>query len=128
MIISVLFLHLIEIMIIYLVLTNLHIPIFSKLTCGITKLLQDLDPSKAAGPGNISLLDFPSYLLRTLHHVYSFCFQPPLSKVFYLCAGKKATVVPIFKKGSQSDTANYRPISLSSLLCKILEHIIYIYM
>ena len=36
----------------------------------------------------------------------------------------KAIVVPIFKKGSRSDPANYRPISLTSLLCKTLEHII----
>ena len=38
---------------------------------------------------------------------------------------KKATVSPIFKKGSRSDPANYRAISLTSLLCKTLEHIIY---
>jgi len=36
---------------------------------------------------------------------------------------KKVMVVPIFKKVSRSDPANYRPISLTSLLCKTLEHI-----
>ncbi len=37
---------------------------------------------------------------------------------------KDATVVPIFKKGSRKNPANYRPISLTSVLCKLLESII----
>ena len=38
---------------------------------------------------------------------------------------KMANIVPIFKKGSKSSPSNYRPISLTSICCKILEHIIY---
>ncbi|XP_059571254.1 uncharacterized protein LOC132244194 isoform X1 [Alligator mississippiensis] len=37
---------------------------------------------------------------------------------------KKANVVPIFKKGRKVDLANYRPISLTSILGKVLEKII----
>ena len=37
----------------------------------------------------------------------------------------KANVTPIFKKkGSPNDTGNYRPISLTCVLCKVLESII----
>ena len=36
----------------------------------------------------------------------------------------KANVSPIFKKGEKSDPANYRPISLTCILCKIFEHIV----
>jgi len=36
----------------------------------------------------------------------------------------KANVSPQFKKGNTSDPANYRPISLTCVLCKLLEHII----
>jgi len=37
---------------------------------------------------------------------------------------KTAQVVPIFKKGSRTDAANYRPISLTSIPCKIMESMI----
>src|SRR5665811_1285256 len=37
---------------------------------------------------------------------------------------KDAGVTPLFKKGKKSNTENYRPISLTSLVCKILESLI----
>ena len=37
---------------------------------------------------------------------------------------RKANVVPIFKKGSKSSPANYRPVSLTCVSCKIIESII----
>ena len=37
---------------------------------------------------------------------------------------KKALVTPIFKKGDKSKPKNYRPVSLTSICCKITEHII----
>ena len=33
-------------------------------------------------------------------------------------------VTPIFKKGSKSDGKNYRPISLTSVICKVLETLV----
>ena len=37
---------------------------------------------------------------------------------------KHATVTPIFKKGTKGDPANYRPVSLTSIPCKIFESIL----
>ena len=37
---------------------------------------------------------------------------------------KKANVTPIFKKGSRNEPANYRPVSLTSQVCKVLESIV----
>jgi hypothetical protein len=37
---------------------------------------------------------------------------------------RTANVSPVYKKGLKSAAENYRPISLTSVFCKILEHII----
>ena len=37
---------------------------------------------------------------------------------------KKADVAPVFKKGAKDLAENYRPVSLTCVCCKILEHII----
>jgi hypothetical protein len=38
---------------------------------------------------------------------------------------KRANAVAIHKKGSKTDANNYRPISLTCICCKLLEHIIF---
>lgn len=37
----------------------------------------------------------------------------------------KANITPVFKKGSKHSAQNYRPISLTAVPCKILEHVIF---
>ena len=36
----------------------------------------------------------------------------------------KAIVVPIYKGGDRSAVENYRPVSLTSVVCKQMEHVI----
>jgi hypothetical protein len=41
---------------------------------------------------------------------------------------KKATVVPIYKDSDRSLISNYRPVSLTSVVCKQMEHVIELYL
>ena len=37
---------------------------------------------------------------------------------------KEASIIPLFKKGSRNKSVNYRPVRLTSVICKVLESII----
>jgi ribonuclease P/MRP protein subunit RPP40 len=90
---------------------------------GILKLLQNINCKKECGPDAIPNI----FLKETATEI-----APFLSDLFSqsLATGElpddwvNANVTPVFKKGSRHDPANYRPVSLTSVCCKILEHII----
>ena len=54
----------------------------------------------------------------------SIIFNRSLQEGVVPATWKVSTVVPIFKKGTRYDPSNYRPVSLTSVLCKSLERII----
>ena len=91
---------------------------------GVVKPLKNLEPHKAAGPDDIPLM-----LLREaadeIAPAITLLFQASLNQGNTPSTWRKALVVPIFKKGSKSDESNYRPISLTSVLCKLCEHILH---
>ena len=37
---------------------------------------------------------------------------------------KDANITPLFKKGSRNKSENYRPVSLTSVICNLLERLI----
>jgi hypothetical protein len=37
---------------------------------------------------------------------------------------KSVWITPVFKKGWKSEAANYRPVSLTCVACKLLEHVL----
>ena len=37
---------------------------------------------------------------------------------------KEANIIPLFKKGSRNKSVNYQPVSLTSVICNVLESII----
>ena len=91
---------------------------------GIEKLLSELNPHKATGPDNIS----SRFLKETAHYVaplLTFIFQSSINQGKLPVDWKDAFVVPAYKKGSRIIAANYRPISLTSICCKILEYVIH---
>ena len=90
---------------------------------GVLKLLQGLQVHKATGPDGIS-----TRLLKELGAVIApvlaVFFQASLDQGTIPKEWKKADVVPIYKKGAKNRPENYRPVSLTSVACKMLEHII----
>ena len=52
-------------------------------------------------------------------------FQASLDQGIVPDEWKLAIITPLFKKSDKSNVENYRPISLTSIACKLLEHIIY---
>eukprot|EP00745_Piridium_sociabile_P045807 TRINITY_DN9988_c0_g1_i5.p1 TRINITY_DN9988_c0_g1~~TRINITY_DN9988_c0_g1_i5.p1 ORF type:complete len:555 (+),score=115.26 TRINITY_DN9988_c0_g1_i5:397-2061(+) len=90
---------------------------------GVEKLLAGLDPAKASGPDGIS----PRVLKELSHEIspaLTIIYQQSLNTGEVPTDWKEAHVTPIYKKGEHYNPANYRPMSLTSVPCKILEHII----
>jgi hypothetical protein len=86
--------------------------------------LNSLRPNSSPGPDNIH----PSFLKR-----FADCLCTPLCLLFNLSLKqhllpldwKTAIILPTYKgKGSRNSPKNYRPISLTSVVCKVLERII----
>ena len=51
-------------------------------------------------------------------------FNLSLEEGVVLLEWKKANIIPLFKKRSRSKSENYRPMSLTSAICKLLERLI----
>ena len=82
-----------------------------------------LNPHRAAGPDQ-----FKPIVLQTLHAeltpILQVIFQKSLDSGKLPYIWKAANVSPIFKKGDKSDPKYYHLISLTCVLCKVLEHIV----
>ena len=89
----------------------------------ILKLLEDINSSKSPGPDRIS-----PRILKEARNVLA----SPLSYLFSksIAMGKLpedwklAYISPIHKKGDRRIALNYRPVSLTSVVCKLLEKVV----
>ena len=90
---------------------------------GVRKLLQNIKPQKAAGPENI-----PARILReatnNLAQAMTILFQASIDQRTLPDDWKITYVAPIFKKGDRCKAANYHPVSLTCISCKLMEHVI----
>ena len=88
----------------------------------ITKL-KKLKSNKSAGPDGISgilLKEVVNEISKPLHIIFS----QSLAEGTIPRDWKEANVIPIFKKGSRQNCGNYRPVSLTSVICKVMESIV----
>ncbi|XP_065654875.1 uncharacterized protein LOC136081485 [Hydra vulgaris] len=102
----------------------LELDIDSVITQDIVRIkLSELNVNKALGADSVS-----SYVLKKCQN--SFCkplellFKRSLKEEQIPLIWKMAYVTPLYKNGDKNDPANYRPISLTSIPCKILESIL----
>ena len=98
--------------------TPIHVEV-----AGVQKLLSRLKPNKACGPDKV-----PNRVLKELAPVLA----PPLTALYNKsleegtvpAEWRHALVTPVYKKGDKHSPSNYRPVSLTVVCCKLLEHIV----
>ena len=90
---------------------------------GVLKQLASLNPSKSAGPDGISPR-FLRDLSAEISSMLTFIFQQGYDAGTLPNHWLTAMVVPVHKKSSKENPANYRPVSLTCLCCKVMEHIV----
>ena len=90
---------------------------------GVKKLLKGVNPRKAAGPDQV-----PCRLLQALHEelaqVFTLLFQKTYEEGSLPDVWKTAWITPIYKKDAKCLAANYRPVSLTCVSCKLFQHIL----
>ena len=90
----------------------------------IKNIILSLDPLRSIGPNSI-----PTKILKLLSNdistQFAELFNLSFSEGVFPSIRKTCKVTPIYKKDSQLNCSNYRPISLLSNIDKILERIMY---
>ena len=90
---------------------------------GVLKMLSRLKDHKAAGPDNISAKVLKE-LREGIAPILTDIYQRSLERGELPNDWKEANICAAFKKGEKYKASNYRPISLTAICCKMLEHII----
>ncbi|XP_071944903.1 uncharacterized protein [Antedon mediterranea] len=89
----------------------------------VLKKLMSLNPSKSPGPDSIHprvLKEAAELIADPLTNI----FNKSIKEGIIPDDWKVAHVSAIFKKGNPTNPSNYRPISLTSVICKVMESLI----
>jgi hypothetical protein len=90
---------------------------------GINKLLQNINIHKASGPDNIHgriLKECTTQIVPIVTTLFSLSLKTGKIPDDW----RYASVCPAFKKGDENNPINYRPISITCIICKLLEHVV----
>lgn len=90
---------------------------------GVLQMLLKVNPKKSSGPdgiGNSFLRRYAEQITDFLTALFNVSFKYGQIPDDW----RKARVVPIFKKGNRYSLTNYRPVSITSSCCKMLEHVV----
>ena len=88
-----------------------------------TLLAADLTPVKAAGTDGI-YPRVPKELAVEITPILTAIYQASLHSASFPDNWGLARVASVFKKGEHHDRVNCRPVSLTSIPCKVMEHIL----
>ena len=82
--------------------------------------MKQLNPTKATGPDNINprvLKEVASEIAPSLTLIYRASMKSGIVPKDW----KSAHIAPVLEKGERYKPENYRPISLTTIACKLLE-------
>ena len=90
---------------------------------GVAKLLDGLNVHKASGPDGLNARVLKE-CSNEISPILALIYNVSLAQGEVPDEWRQANVSPVFKKGEKYDAANYRPVSLTCICCKTLEHIL----
>uniref|UniRef100_A0A131YS31 Tick transposon n=1 Tax=Rhipicephalus appendiculatus TaxID=34631 RepID=A0A131YS31_RHIAP len=90
---------------------------------GVFQQLLKLDTKKSSGPDGIPTVFLKRYA-EWMSHYLTIIFQKTYTTQSLPQDWRTAFVIPVFKGGNRKQATNYRPVSLTSVSCKVFEHII----
>ena len=89
----------------------------------VASKIKNMKENKTPGVDGLSpkiLKETVEQISKPLAHVFNMSLQEGIVPLEW----KEANIIPSFKKGSRNKSVNYRPVSLTSVICKLLKTII----